>query len=149
MKTNTFIIPVIAVALMTGLLLAFAASGDLVSSTIVQNTGIVASANVGVYSDYSCTQSLTSINWGTISPGSVVTRTVFVKNTGIAPLTLSLTISNWSPASANGPITVYWDQEYTVLDPNHGVTATLTLSLSSNTNGITIFSFNVVISGTG
>lgn len=146
--TSAGIVATVAI-MMIGLFLAIAVSGTLVSSKTVQNSGIVASSSLGIYSDNACTQGLTSINWGTISPSSSITRTVYVKNAGNTPLTLSLANANWNPASANGPITVTWDQENSVLNVDQVVAATLTLSLSSNTNGITTFSFNVVISGTG
>src|SRR3989304_2306696 len=119
-----------------GLFLTIAASGVLVSSQTVQNSGIVASANVGLYSDYSGTQSISSINWGTVSPSGSITKTVYVKNTGNAPITLSMTKTNWNPASADGPITLVWDREGTVLSANQVVAATFTLSVSSSTNGI-------------
>ena len=150
LKKTPIVASALAAIAIVGLFLAMAASGVLVSSQTVPNSGIVAaSANVGVYSDYSCTQSVSSISWGTISPSSSITRTVYVKNTGSPQLTLSMTKTNWNPASADGPITLTWDRESTQLTANQVTLATLTLSASSNTNGITTFSFNVVISGTG
>jgi hypothetical protein len=139
----------IAAIAATGLLLSLMASGVLVSSQTLQTTGIVAAANIGAYSDYACTQSLTSISWGTVSPGSSITRTVYVKNTGNAPLSVSLTKTNWTPTNANGPITLTWDLEGVTLNANQVVAALLTLSLSSGISGVTTFSFNIVISGTG
>jgi hypothetical protein len=132
-----------------GLLATLFASGALVSSKTVPSSGIIATANLGVYSDSACTQSLTSIDWGTISPGGSATRTIYVKNLGTAEVTLSLTKTNWNPASANGPITLTWNRGGTVLTASQVATATLTLGVSSSISGITAFSVNIVITGTG
>lgn len=105
--------------------------------------------SLGVYSDSACTQNLTSIDWGTLSPGGSVTRTIYVKNTGNTQITLSMTPANWNPASANGPITLTWNREGTTLSAGQSTSATLTLSVSSSISGITSFSVNIVISGTG
>lgn len=141
MQKKTAIGFAIAAIAIAGLFLTIATSGLIVSSQTVQNSGVVASANVGLYSDYSCTQSVSSISWGTVSPGNSITRTVYVKNIGNVPLTVSMTKTNWSPTSANGPVTLTWDRENSVLTANQVVAATLTLGISSNANGITTFSF--------
>lgn len=148
MQKKTAIGFAIAAIAIAGLFLTIATSGLIVSSQTVQNSGVVASANVGLYSDYSCTQSVSSISWGTVSPGNSITRTVYVKNIGNVPLTVSMTKTNWSPTSANGPVTLTWDRENSVLTANQVVATTLTLGISSNANGITTFSFDIVITGT-
>ena len=149
MKEKTITIATTVAALMTILVLAVAVSGALVSSQTIPMSGVIASANVGVYSDSLCTQSLTSVNWGTISPGASVNRTVYVKNTGTALITLSMSKTNWNPASANGPISVVWNRESTVLAANQVTTATITLNVSSSVSGIATFGVDVIISGTG
>jgi hypothetical protein len=138
-------VAVVAVMLLVLLL----ASGALISSKTVASTGTIATTNIGVYSDSACTQSLTSINWGTISPGNSVTRTVYVKNLGTTQVTLSMSGENWTPASANEPITVTWNREGTTIAPNQVATATLTLGVSSSVSGIASFSVDIVIAGTG
>ena len=131
-----------------GLFFTMAALGVLVSSQTVSNSGVIASVNLGVYTDYACTQSLNSISWGALAPSDSVSRTVYVKNTGNMPLTLSVSVTNWSPSSANGPVGLTWDRQNTVLNANQVLSAVFTLTVSSNTNGVTTFSFNIVVSGT-
>jgi uncharacterized repeat protein (TIGR01451 family) len=132
-----------------GLILTVTTAGLLSVSQSVSSTGTVTAINVGVYSDVYCTQNLTSIDWGTMAPGDTVTRTIYVKNTGNSQITLSMTKTNWNPAGANGPITVSWNKESTTLNPGVSTAATLTLSVSSGISGITTFSVNIVITGTG
>lgn len=134
---------------MVGLILTVTTAGLLSVSQTVSSTGTVTAVNVGVYEDSACTQTLTSIDWGTISPGNSVTRTVYVKNTGNTPITLSMTKTGWNPAGADGPITVTWNKEGTALSAGQSTAATLTLTVSSGISGITTFSVNIVITGTG
>jgi hypothetical protein len=93
---------IVAISLVFTILIA---SGTLVSTTIVSASGVVATANLGVYSDSACTTELTSIDWGTISPSSSISKTVYVKNLGTTPLTIGMSETNWTPTSADGPIT--------------------------------------------
>lgn len=132
-----------------GLALTATTAGLLSISQTVSSSGTVTAVNVGVYSDVGCTQTLTSIDWGSVSPGGSVTRIIYVKNTGNAQITLSMTKTNWNPSGANGPITVSWDRESTTLSPGQSTAATLTLSVSSGISGITAFSVNVVVTGSG
>lgn len=139
---------VVAIAL-AAIFVTVLSSGALVSTKTISSTGVVTSANLGVYSDSGCTQALASVDWGTVSPGGSVSKTVYVKNIGSTQVTLSMSKTNWNPTTANGPVTLAWDKEGGVLAVNQVTTATLTLSVSSIINGITTFSVDVVISGTG
>ncbi len=111
------------------------------------SSGTIQTLNVGVYSDYACSQNLESINWGDISPGGYVNKTIHVKNTGSSIITLSMAKTSWNPASANGPITLVWNREGTKLSAGNVATATLTLAVSENITGITTFSVTILISG--
>jgi hypothetical protein len=128
-------------------LIAYAAIN--VSVSINSSGSIAVSPNIGVYSDSACTVQLTTINWGSPSPGATVSQTVYIKNTqGSTSLTLSMTTSNWNPTSANGPLTIAWNKQCTVIAPGQPAAATLTLTMSSSITGITTFSVQISISGT-
>ena len=118
-------------------------------SQSIPTSGMVIGIGVGVYSDSACTQNLTSISWGTVRPGESVNRTVYVKNTGNAPIILSMAVSGWNPPAANGQITVSWDKEGSSLGAGQSAAATIVLSVSSSISGVTDFSVNVVITGAG
>jgi len=132
----------------TGLFMTLLTTGLLMSSQTLQSSGIVTAVNVGVYSDSSCTQNLTSINWGSIYPGNSTTRIIYVKNTGSLPVTLAMTPESWVPSNANTYISLSWNREGTVLTADQSTTATLTLSASPNAGNITTFGFNITITGT-
>ncbi len=144
---------IIAIAA-TGLILTITTSGVLNSSQTLSSQGsltpIETTINIGVYSDSACTQSASSINWGTLSPGGSTTRTVWIKNIGTGSAILSMTTSNWSPANVNQWISLSWNREGSSLAPNGVTQATLTLTVSSSVDGsITTYSFNIQITGTG
>jgi len=134
-----------------GLILTVTTAGVLSVSQTVSSSGTVnvTTVNVGVYSDQACTQTLTTIDWGAIAPGDSVTRTIYVKNTGNTQISLSMTKANWSPTSANGPVTLTWNRETTTLSAGQSTSAALVLSVSSSISGITTFGVNIVITGTG
>jgi hypothetical protein len=134
---------------MVGVVLTVATAGVLTVTQSVSSSGSITAVNVGVYSDSACTQNLTSISWGTISPGSSVTRTIYVKNTGNTQITLNMATNGWSPEGANGQITLAWNRQSTTLSAGASTAATLTLTVSSSISGVTSFSFNIVITGSG
>lgn len=119
------------------------------SSTLGTTGTVTTSANLGVYSDSTCSTPITTIYWGSPAPGGTVTQTVYIKNTsnGLS-LTLNMTTSNWNPTTANGPIAISWNQQGVNLQPGQVVTATLTLTVSSTISDITSFTVNINIGGT-
>jgi hypothetical protein len=132
----------------TGLFMTLLTTGLLMSSQTLQSSGTVTAVNVGVYSDSGCTQNCTSIDWGTIAPGNSSSRTIYIKNIGTIPLTLSMTTASWVPSNANTYISLSWNRGGTVLNAGQSTSATLTLSATSNAGNITSFSFNTIITGT-
>ncbi len=138
---------VIAIAA-TGLLLTMITSGALVSSQTVTSAGTISAINVGVYSDSACTVNCTNIDWGALSPSTSTTKTVYLKNSGSVPVTLSMTTNTWTPSNANSYLVHSWNRANNVLNPGSSVPATLTLTASAGAGAITTFSFNIVITGT-
>lgn len=147
---KTSIVTVVALALI-GLALAVSTLAVItVSSNLSSSGSIVTSLGIAVFSDSACTVPQTTIDWGSATPGGSVTRIVYVKNTGSGvSLTLSLAASGWSPTSANGPLAITWNREGTVLAPGQSTAATITLTALSSITGITTFSVQISISGTG
>jgi len=135
----------VSLALVSGL----AVSGLLVTQKILSSSGSVKAINVEVYWDFECTQVVTSLDWGNPEPGDSLNRTIYVKNTGSAPMTLSISCSGWSPTEAATYLTLSWNREGTQVNAGEVVNAVLTLSVSSSVSGITDFSFNIVIEGSG
>lgn len=141
-----------------GMILAIAMAGIAISVLVVAllttypgnlNNGNITVVKLGVYSDSSCTNNVTSITWGELDLGTNATFTVYIKNLGTAPLKLNMTTTSWNPAPAQNSIHLYWNRENYVLNSESSVQAILTLSVSSNVTGLTDFSFDIIIAGVG
>jgi hypothetical protein len=149
-------IPAVAIILFTimGLVLTYTTAGLVAFQNEntrinrqLHSSGNIAAINVGIYSDLDCAQTLESIEWGDVAPGEEVNRIIYLKNTGSKDITLSMTANNWSPANANGPLTLMWDKEGETLIPGEITKATLTLKVSEDIAGITNFSVAISIIG--
>ena len=138
-----------------GIVLTYSTAGLLTfqnASTTVNrqlpSSGNIAAINVGLYIDYACTQMLNSLDWGDLAPGETIDRLIYLKNTGNTEISLSMTVENWSPSFANGPISLTWNQEGKLLNPGEVTSATLTLATDEDISGITTFSMSILIIGT-
>ena len=137
----------IAVAV-AGIMMLTSVLALLQSNRTFSNTGTITTVNVGAYQDSGCTQVLSTIDWGSVVPGSSSNRTIYVKNTGNAQISLNMTVNTWSPSSAANYMGLTWNQESTVLNVGNSVATLLVLSVSASVTGITSFSFNATITGT-
>ena len=111
-------IPSIAVIALTITALALTLTTAAVLSTnqTVPLNGTINAVNLGVYSDSACTQTVTALNVGTLNPGGTATQTVYIKNTGNIPETLTMTTNNWTPTNASSSLTLTWNRQNTVLN---------------------------------
>jgi hypothetical protein len=137
----------IAILVITLTIIAYAAR--TVTQQVSSTGTITTSPDIAVYSDEACTNVISAIDWGSVEAGSTGTQTIYVKNTGTGIMTLSMTVSNWTPSGAGTYITISWDQEGTQLLAGQSVAAMITLSASTSTVGISSFSNTITISGTG
>ena len=141
-----------AVALtITALALTLAAAALLSTNQTVPLNGAVSTVyaiNLSVYSDSACTQPVTALSVGTISPGGTATQTVYIKNTGNIQETLTMTTSNWTPSSASSALTLTWNRQNTSLSVGTSIQATLTLTAAANTGSLTTFGCDVTFTGT-
>jgi hypothetical protein len=121
-------------------------------STTFSTTGsiqIQATAGIGIYSDYSCNNELNTVSWGTLEAGGSQSIDCYIKNEGSSPITLSLETSNWYPTSAASYLSLSWNYSNQPIAAGSSIHIALTLSASSNIEGITNFSVDITIVGTG
>jgi hypothetical protein len=132
--------------ILSGLIIVNVRSIYQTSSTI-SNVGTFKAIGIGVYWDNSRTNRVTEINWGLLEPGNKKSFTIYISNEGNAPLTLSMSTSNWNPSSAANYLTLTWSNIGQRI--NAGVTAqlTLTLTVSPTVSGINSFNFDIIAVG--
>jgi len=100
---------------------------------------------IGVYKDTDCTEALTSINWGELSPGESKNFTCYIRNQGNVPVALYMQTENWSSPLAASYIGLSWDCEGAVLAKGAVVSAMFTLHVDSAVQGVDSFAFDIVI----
>jgi hypothetical protein len=102
---------------------------------------------IDVYGDSEYTVPLSEILWGTIEAGEQVNKTLYVKNNGDAGVTLSLSTENWSPADSPDYMSLTWDYDGGVIEPDEGLGLVLILDTSVDCPAYEDFSFDVVFMG--
>jgi hypothetical protein len=138
---------IIALAI-AGILLTLTTAAVISTNQIIPLNGTITAVNLGVYSDSACTQTTTALNVGNLNPSGTATQTIYIKNTGNVPETLTMTTNNWNPTNATSSLNLTWNQQNTVLNAGQAMQAILTLTAASNTGSLTTFSCNVIITGT-
>ncbi len=132
----------------TFIVLGIFASMPLFEAHAASDTLLISTPGIGIYQDSACTQTLTILDWGTVSPGDTIYKTIYIKNLFTRGLRLGMSTDNWNPTTINGAITLTWNQEATRIVASQVVAATLTLQVSSNASGFTAFSVDITIRGT-
>ena len=151
-KSKEFVVAGATLTLVT-YVLALSLAGQVFSavqpSRTLSNAGTVEAIGVGVYRDSGCTSILFSIDWGVLEPGTSKNFTCYVRNEGSGVSTLSMYTSNWIPSNASDYLTLSWDYGGQSIGVNYVVQVTFTLSVDASIEGITIFSFDITIVGSG
>ena len=152
METNK---KVVLRALLTVFLCALVLSIVGIALSLVQTSksfssvGAVKGVGVGIYWDSACTNMTSSINWGTLDPGSSKLVALYVRNEGNAPITLFKTEKNWTPSNAANYITLTWNYANQTLGNNAVLQISLKLAISTVVSGITSFTFDTIITASG
>jgi hypothetical protein len=134
-------VAVVVVMMMTSVLALLSVNRTLPTS------GTIRTVNVGVYTDAACTQTASSIDWGTINPGASTVKTIYVKNEGAVTMTLNMTSNTWTPGNSPTYMTLTWDAESASVAVGNHVQADFNLTVLSSITGIGAFSFNIVLTG--
>jgi hypothetical protein len=115
----------------------------------LHNTVTLKGIGVGAYTNSSCLQRVNSVDWGLAGNGTTLNMTVYIRNEGNAPATLSLQTANWNPSNASQYASLTWSYSGQSIAANDGVSIVLFLTVASNIQGIPTFSFDIIISASG
>jgi len=109
-------------------------------------TTTIDSDSLSVFWDLQCTDEVDSINWGTLSPGSLKKENIFVRNEGDTYLSFIIETTDWSPVSTSEFISLNYNEDNTVVGPDKVLRVPLQLSVSSDIKSVTYFAFKIIIS---
>lgn len=147
-----FIIAIVTVIFLTGILSGFmlmsVKSNYQVSSTL-SSVGVLKSIGIGIYEDSNLVNRVDSIDWGIMERGSQKSFTLYLRNEGNFPATLSILSSNWNPSTASSYVDLSWNYNGQTINAGGYIQTTLTLSISPNAIGINNFGFDITIIGSG
>lgn len=115
----------------------------------IGSRGTIKTLGVGVYWDSSCSNAVSFVDWGAVEPGLTKNVILYLRNEGNDALTLFMFADNWNPSDASNYMTLSWDYAGQNVDPQEVVQTTLALSTSSGIEGITDFSFDIIIGVSG
>ena len=119
-----------------------------VSRSLTGTGNITTTGNMTVYSDSGGATILTSINWGNVAPGSAITVPIWIKDSANYPLTLSMSVSGYTPTQMAQYLTITWTYvPGTVIQPGQMQKVDLTLTAAGNAVAGS-FSNNLIITGT-
>jgi len=119
----------------------------LVTTNTITNISAVEANGVGVYWDSNCTDRVFSIDWGSLTPGSVKSIVVYIRNEVEEPIYLMISTTNWNPSEASDYMTLRWDYTGHRMNPGETLQITLTFSVTRHVEGISSFSFDILITG--
>lgn len=115
----------------------------------LQARGKIIGIGVGIYAGPDTTIVVSEVNWGNLTPGEVKNITVYMRNEGTIPVTLSMVTESWDPPSAEIFISLAWDYDGRELAVDAIIPVVFTLTVSPDVTGIYDFTFNVVVIAEG
>lgn len=121
----------------------------LTTQKTIHGSGSIKSVGLGVYWDLECTNTTSSLDFGQLEPESSKNFTLFLRNEGNSALTLNVTMENWNPSNAANYLTLTWNREGHQVNPDEVIGFVIALSVSEDITGISTFSLDIIISGTG
>ena len=114
----------------------------------ISTHGNIKAVGVQFYTDSAGLSATSQIDWGTLEPGQTVTVTLYMKSTSSVPVTVSMAVGNFVPASGSGYLACTWNYNGTI-SPGQLVPVVFTLVVATTVTGITAFSFDISVVGAG
>jgi len=136
----------LALLLVPAVLLMILAGGSLLFRHSLPNVSAVETPKgIGVYWNESCSQTVYSVDWGILSPSAVKEIAVWVRNEANESFVLVLTPTNWNPLNASRYLSFSWLCQDNVVGAGGVVKVMLRLHVSPSVQGISGFSFDIVL----
>jgi hypothetical protein len=137
------VVVVLAILLPTSFVFA-----SLQYQATISTHGNIMAVGVQFYSDSAGVSATSQINWGTLAPGQTVNATLYMKSTSNVPVTVSMAVGNFNPASGSGYLACTWNYSGATLSSGQMIPVVFTLQVASTITGIAAFSFDISVIGT-
>ena len=111
------------------------------------NGAIKEITGIETYWDSKGTNKVTSIEWGSLEPGTEKTVTIFVRNLEKNQIILNYHTSNWMPSEITDYLTLKWDYNGQAIKFREIVQVIFTLVVSENLEASGTFDFDITIVG--
>ena len=98
----------------------------------------------GIYWDSACTNRIEEIDWGTLYPGSVANKDIYIRNEGSQAGTFYMVTRNWNPANTVNYLHLTWNYSEQPVNPNQVIPIKITLKVDSDISNITNFAFDII-----
>jgi len=115
----------------------------------ISTKGNIKAVGVQFYVDSAGSIATSQIDWGMLDPGQTVTVTLYCKSTSNVPVTLSMAVGNFNPASGSGYLACTWNYSGATLSSGQIIPVVFTLQVASTITGITAFSFDIGVISAG
>jgi hypothetical protein len=145
-KICLVIVSAIAISLLVGSIVTY---GVMQYSRKISNTVTLKTVGINVFQNANLTTPVTSINWGMLEPGQTKNSTVYLQSTSNVPISLSMYVANWVPTNASSFLSLSWNYKGQAIAPSASIPATFSLAVNASISGITSFSFDIWIVGSG
>jgi len=134
------VVPVLVVSCLILFVFLFLMMTDTIS-----NVSAVEADGVGIYWDSSCSDKVSSIDWGALAPASAENIVVYIRNEIEDPACFVLSTDNWNPPEASQCLSLSWNYSGHRVSPQETLQTMLTLSVSPSIEGISTFSLHITI----
>ena len=134
--------------------LVFVTAGAIIAFSYFQTPSLrsvsaIESYSLGIYWDPGLSEPAESIDWGMLRPGEAANVTLYLVNETPSSVTLSLSASDWSPASASGQMNLAWSHQGRLMVPGAVLESDLSLTASPDIVNIETFSFTLELTAEG
>lgn len=114
----------------------------------IHSSGQIKAIGVIIYNDPNTTNKITSIDWGNLKAGDVVSVTLYAKNIKNVPFIMTLNVTNWQPQIAEQYITLSWTYNNQTINPNEVAQFDIILTVDVNIDNVNTFNNDIYIKAT-
>jgi len=118
----------------------------LLSTRTVTSMCNLNGVDIEFYEDSACTQKISVLNWKIVKEDEKFIKTLYLKNSGEAPIILNMKVSENIPSDLKDLISMSWDMEGVSLPPGESTPAVFSFTLNKLIQGIEEIGYNVTVS---